>query len=61
MPRVVEQQEKLDRINLQAHHSAQSHADEFVMVAVVSSVKISLLLRQLLVIEVQRSPALQLD
>lgn len=56
----MDQQEKLDRINLQAHQSAQSRTDEFVMEAVVSSAKISLLLHQLLVIEVQNSCALQL-
>ncbi|BDA48751.1 Zinc finger MYND domain-containing protein 10 [Coccomyxa sp. Obi] len=54
----MDQQEKLDRINLQAHQSAQSRTDEFVVDALVSSAKISLLLHQQLVIEVWKGKVL---
>lgn len=54
-PEWLDQQDKLDKINLQAHQSAQSHSDEYVVEAMVSSANVSLLLHQLLVIEVSLS------
>lgn len=51
-PEWLDQQDKMDKLNLQAHQSAQSHTDEYVVESIVSSAKVSLLLHELLVIEV---------
>lgn len=51
-PEWLDQQDKMDKFNLQAHQSAQSHTDEYVVESIVSSAKVSLLLHELLVIEV---------
>jgi hypothetical protein len=39
-------------VTLQAHHNAQTHSDEFVMSALVSFDKVSVLIHELLVFEV---------
>ena len=51
------QQEAVQSLNLQAHASAQAHADEFVKEAVLSHGKLDTLLLNLLAFEVPRIPA----
>ncbi|KAK9825800.1 hypothetical protein WJX74_008414 [Apatococcus lobatus] len=48
----VEQHDAIERLNLQAHHNAQSHSDEFVMEALVSHDKLGVLVQDLLAYEV---------
>ncbi|EIE27455.1 hypothetical protein COCSUDRAFT_55461 [Coccomyxa subellipsoidea C-169] len=57
-PEWLDQQDKMDKLNLQAHQSAQSHTDEYVVESIVSSAKVSLLLLELLVIEVWKEKVL---
>lgn len=48
----MSQQDKISRLNLQAHQSAQYHTDEYVVDNIVSYDKITLLFNQLMVAEV---------
>eukprot|EP00873_Tetraselmis_striata_P028698 jgi/Tetstr1/448962/TSEL_036187.t1 len=48
----MEQHDWIEKLNLQAHHNAQTHSDEFVMESLVSFDKISTLVHELLAIEV---------
>ncbi|GAQ87507.1 hypothetical protein KFL_003580010 [Klebsormidium nitens] len=48
----LQQHDVLEKLNIQAHHNALAHADEFVMAALVSYDKLALLVHELLVIEV---------
>ncbi|KAK9815647.1 hypothetical protein WJX72_007380 [[Myrmecia] bisecta] len=50
--RWVEQHEWVEKLNLQAHHNAQTHSDEFVMEGLVSHDKLTVLVQELLVFEV---------
>ncbi len=48
----LERHQKLERLNFQAHHSAQKHADNFVVESLVTFAKIPSLIQSLLVMEV---------
>ena len=50
--RWTEQRESLERLNVQAHHNAVTHSDEFVKELLVSHDKVKTLVRELLVAEV---------
>ena len=50
--RWTEQRESLERLNVQAHHNAVTHSDEFVKEFLVSHDKVKTLVRELLVAEV---------
>ena len=50
--RWTEQRENLERLNVQAHHNAVTHSDEFVKEFLVSHDKVKTLVRELLVTEV---------
>ena len=54
-PKFLEQHDWIVQLNLQAHHNAMAHADEFVMEALVSHGKIDVLVHSLLVAEVRAS------
>jgi hypothetical protein len=47
----IKQHEKIEKLNLQAHQSAQAHADEYIMEACLTFDKIETLLKELLNIE----------
>ena len=47
----MEQHDNVEKLNLQAHHNTRMHADEFVMEALLSYSKLSVLVHQLLVAE----------
>jgi hypothetical protein len=49
----MEQHDWVEKLNLQAHHNAQTHSDEFVMESLVSFDKMSVLVHELLAIEVR--------
>ena len=51
----LEQHERLEQLNLQAHHNMHFHSDEFVMAALVASGKLPVLVHELLVSEVRPS------
>jgi len=51
-PKWTSQREALERLNVQAHHNAVTHSDEFVKEFLVSHDKVRVLIRELLVIEV---------
>ena len=51
----LEQHERLEQLNLQAHHNMRFHSDEFVMAALVASGKLPVLVHELLVCEVRPS------
>lgn len=51
-PKFLEQHDWIVQLNLQAHHNAVAHADEFVMEALVSHGKVDALVHGLLVSEV---------
>ena len=48
----LEQHERLEQLNLQAHHNMHFHSDEFVMAALVASGNLPVLVHELLVSEV---------
>lgn len=50
-PAWTTQRESLERLNVQAHHNAVTHSDEFVKEFLISHDKIALLVHELLVIE----------
>mmetsp|Transcript_11111 Transcript_11111/g.31439 ORF Transcript_11111/g.31439 Transcript_11111/m.31439 type:complete len:658 (-) Transcript_11111:1406-3379(-) len=54
----LEQRDWIEKLNVQAHHNAQTHSDEFVMEALVSFDKISTLVHELLVIEAWKAKVL---
>eukprot|EP00775_Hariotina_reticulata_P002321 gene2321-2629_t len=47
----LKQHDAIQKLNLQAHHNAQTHSDEFVLQLLVSCDKMSVLVQELLVIE----------
>lgn len=51
-PKWTSQRESLERLNVQAHHNAVTHSDEFVKEFLVSHDKVKTLVRELLVTEV---------
>lgn len=53
----LDQHDCLEKLNLQAHFNAQSHADEFVKEALVSLDRVTVLVQDLLVTEVRRAGA----
>uniref|UniRef100_A0A061SCF1 Zinc finger mynd domain-containing protein 10-like n=1 Tax=Tetraselmis sp. GSL018 TaxID=582737 RepID=A0A061SCF1_9CHLO len=53
-----QQRDWIEQLNIQAHHNAQTHSDEFVMEALVSFDKITVLIHELLVIEVWKTKIL---
>ena len=52
--RWTEQRESLERLNVQAHHNAVTHSDEFVKEFLVSHDKLGVLVHELLVVEAWR-------
>lgn len=50
-PAWTTQRESLERLNVQAHHNAVTHSDEFVKEFLISHDKIALLVHELLVVE----------
>ncbi|KAF8056136.1 Zmynd10 [Scenedesmus sp. PABB004] len=49
--RFMQQHDAIQKLNLQAHHNAQTHSDEFVMELLISLDKLPVLVQELLVIE----------
>jgi hypothetical protein len=54
----LEQQEWVQKLNVQSHHNATSHADEFVKDFLVSYDKVNVLIHELLVMEIWREKLL---
>mmetsp|Transcript_8990 Transcript_8990/g.33923 ORF Transcript_8990/g.33923 Transcript_8990/m.33923 type:complete len:382 (+) Transcript_8990:72-1217(+) len=54
----MRQHEALQRLNMQAHQSAKTNSDEFVVEALLTFEKVSLLVKELLVVEAWKEKAL---
>ena len=58
--RWLKQHEKLEKLNLQAHQSARSHTDEFVLEAFVTFDRLPCLIRDLILVDCWREHVLPL-